>query len=559
MRRAGRCAIIALMRPPFRALVICCLVAVVGGYFLGERQRQQQRYDAWRRDRHVHAVPGEPVRILFPDAEHCTLLQAVELLRQRLDVPLDMESRLTSTEISPHHLVTTDAALREVFEGPLDEFLEEMLRTADDAEGVGYQLEDGRIVLRRGSDYPPAVLIREYETPTFSAGQFRLDERDIVHLITTSIDPDCWDDVGGPYTTIDSPGGVTVAASSQIHRKITRMLRQLAELPAEPESLRPVAFLETGYPYDPSRGPSPLLAALDRTGDFNYEEQPLQEFLASISRRFGIPIVMETKKLEEAAISLEFPVTNKMSGVSLRTFLRDSLGELGLTYTLGPEGMVVTTPEDAGSWLISLLYPVYDLVDQSSSQESQRLLEVITAAVNPDTWEDVGSPSRVEVIADGWLLVWQMQEEHEHLLEFLNQLRHDVPRASRPPPELTRREQATRRIQTLLCRPAILDLEPLLLDEFAAALQRQLGLAVVLSRRGLDEIGIDPKAIYICLDPQPQPIWRQLHEALQVHELSFCVRDDCIQITPHDDPGCPGNRGCHAQRRDAQFLLRRAG
>lgn len=542
MRLGGRGAIIVLMRPPFRALVICCLVTVVGGYFLGERQRQHRRYDAWRRDRHVHAVLSEPVRILFPDADHCTLLQAVELLRKKLDVPIDLESRLAGTAISPRHLVSPDAMLRGIYDGPLDEVLEKMLYSADDPQGVGYQLKEGRIVISRRSDYAPAVLVREYETPTFSAGQLNLDERDIVHLITTCIEPDTWDDVGGPYTAIDFPGAVTVAASSLIHRRIALMLRQLAALPAEPVSLRPVAFLEAGYPYDQSRGPLPLLVALDRTGDFNYDGEPLLEFLASISRRFGIPIVLASKHLEEAAISPETPITSKMSGVSLRTFLRGALGEYGLTYTLEPEGMVITTPEDAGSRLISLLYPVHDLIDHDSPEDSERLLEVIMAAVAPDTWEDVGGSGSVQVISGGWLLVWQMQEEHEHLLEFLNQLRHDVPRASRPQPELTQHEQSKRRIQSLLCGPAILDFELLPLDEFAAALQRRLGVPVVLSRGGLEEAGIDPKAIYICLDPQVQLIWRQLDEALQVYGLSFCVRDDCIQITSEDDAGNPLER-----------------
>jgi len=141
------------------------------------------------------------------------------------------------------------------------------------------------------------------------------------------------------------------------------------------------------------------------------------------------------------------------------------------------------------------------------------------------------------MVADGWLLVSQMQEEHEHLLEFLNQLRHYVPRASRPLPELTRHEQATRHIQALLCRPAILDLESLPLDEFAEALQKRLGVEVVLATKKLEEAAIDPSSTDICLDPQPQPIWRQLHGALQVYGLSFLVRDEYIQITTEEDAG----------------------
>ncbi|MFN0020741.1 MAG: hypothetical protein ACKVP0_20980 [Pirellulaceae bacterium] len=525
------------MRPSVRALLICCLVAVTGGYFLEGYQRQQRRYRAWQRDQQVHAGLAEAVRILLPDAEHSTLLQAVELLRGEVDLPIDLESRLADTLIGPRHLILRDGSFQGIFHGSLDDALEEILRTADDSEGVGYRLEEGRIVIRRGSDFSPAVLVREYETPILSARLVSLDEREITELITTCIDPDCWDDVGGPYTALSSPGAVTVAASSQIHRKIARMLGQLAVLPAEPLSLRPVAFLDAGYPYDLAEPRSKVLAALDQTGDFEYAEVPLKQFLGSISHRFQIPMIVASKKLEEAGFNLEAPVTFTMSGVSLRTFLRNSLGDLGLTYTLEQELMVITTPEDAGSRLIMLFYPVHDLIDRNSPQDPQDLLDVITSAVDPDTWEDVGGPGSLKLVAEGWLLVAQSQEEHEHLLEFLHQLRHYVPRGSRLPPELTIHERGARHIQSLLCQPAILDLESLSLDQFSAALQKRLGVQVALATRKLEEEAIDPSSIDICLDPQPQPLWRQLHEGLQVSGLSFLVRDECIQITTAEDAG----------------------
>jgi hypothetical protein len=537
VRRLCQFPALALKQPPFRALAVCFLAVVFGGYCLGERQRQQQRYEAWQRDRTVQAALAESVRILIPDAEHCTLIQAIELMREQVDVPIDVDMKLANLPIYAGHLVMPDGSVRGVFQGPLDDVLQQILSSAEGADAPDYQLVDGRIVIRFWPDYPPAVLVRNYESPTFSAGQVKLDERGIFHLITTCIAPDSWDDVGGPYSARESPGAVTVAASSQIHRQIVRMLGQLAALPEMSQSPKPVVFLDSGYPYSTSELHANILAALDRTGDFECNEQPLKEFLGSISERFQIPIVLSTKKLEEAAINLETPITGKMQGVSLRAFLRNSLGELGLTYTLEPEVMRITTPEDAGSRLILLLYPVHDLQLHPIPADAEKLIDVIRATVEPDSWDEVGGPGSVEAIAGGWLLVAQTQEAHEHLLEFLNQLRHDVPRITHPLPELARREQAIRRIQAKLCSPAILDLPTLPLDQFAAALEARLGVPVVLATKKLEEAAIDPQSIDICLDSSPQPLWRQLGEGLRPYGLSFLVRDEFLQLTTIEDAG----------------------
>jgi hypothetical protein len=517
------------MRPSVRALLICCLFTVLGGYFFAERQRKERRHEAWQRDWHVQEVLGQPVRIILPDANHCTLLDAVELLRGQLDVPLDIESRLEGAVVHPACLVSHQVTLQGVYDGTLDEVLEHMLMTVDVPEGVDYELEEGRVVIRRGADFEPPVLVRQYAVPAQPAGLVRLDERDIQHLISVSVDAYCWDEVGGPYTTSLSPGGVTVAAPSKVHRRIALMLRQLAQLPTEPQSLGPVAFLEAGF----SQPPSPILLALDRVGDFNYEEVPLLQFLGSISQRFDIPILTDPNKLDEAGIGLNTPITCKMSEVSLRTFLRHALGDMNLTYTLQPRGMMVSSPEDASSELTTLLYPVQDLLGNAPARESRDLQDAITSSVHPDSWEDVGGPGSLQLISGGWLLVWQSDDAHEELLEFLNRLRHDVPRAGRRAPELTREEQETRRIQTLLCGPALLDLEPMLLDGFADALQKRLGVSVSLSRQGL--ANSDPRFINISLDRLPRPLWRQLAEALKEHDLSFVVEDGFLSITTEED------------------------
>ena len=113
-----------------------------------------------------------------------------------------------------------------------------------------------------------------------------------------------------------------------------------------------------------------ILDALEADVDLDYPETPLKEVIEDLKERFNIPIVLSTKKLEEAAINLETPVTVSFKQISLRAGLRNMLGELGLTYLIKDEVMQITTPEDAGSQLITKVYRVGDLVVPISPNSS---------------------------------------------------------------------------------------------------------------------------------------------------------------------------------------------
>ncbi|MBC7851820.1 MAG: hypothetical protein IAF94_00145, partial [Pirellulaceae bacterium] len=82
-----------------------------------------------------------------------------------------------------------------------------------------------------------------------------------------------------------------------------------------------------------------ILDALEADVDLEYPETPLKEVIDDLKERFNIPIVLATKKLEEAAINLETPVTVSFKQISLRAGLRNMLGELGLTYLIKDEVM----------------------------------------------------------------------------------------------------------------------------------------------------------------------------------------------------------------------------
>jgi hypothetical protein len=105
------------------------------------------------------------------------------------------------------------------------------------------------------------------------------------------------------------------------------------------------------------------------------------------------------------------------------------LGEAALAYVIEDNVLLITTPEDAGSQLVTHVYDCRDLLalpplagNRSSlrGRSTEDLLDLIMTIVQPDSWcEGNNCP-----VADfkGLLIISQTHEIHEDVEKFLNQL-----------------------------------------------------------------------------------------------------------------------------------------
>lgn len=104
--------------------------------------------------------------------------------------------------------------------------------------------------------------------------------------------------------------------------------------------------------------------ALRSPTDLEFIETPLKDAIDFLAEKHEIPIVLNAKKLEEAGVNVDTPITKRLKGITLRSALRLMLGELELTYMVKDEVMQITTPEDAQSPenMVTKVYNVGDLV-----------------------------------------------------------------------------------------------------------------------------------------------------------------------------------------------------
>jgi len=107
---------------------------------------------------------------------------------------------------------------------------------------------------------------------------------------------------------------------------------------------------------------SVLEEKLNQTTSLEPVEMPLTDLVTMIHDMHQFPIMLKTKTLDEAGVSIDTPITKRIHGMRLRTALDLILDELGLTYLVLDEVVLITTPEDAQSRLEIRVYDCRDLL-----------------------------------------------------------------------------------------------------------------------------------------------------------------------------------------------------
>jgi len=182
---------------------------------------------------------------------------------------------------------------------------------------------------------------------------------------------------------------------------------------------------------DDSAATRRIEAALKTETAIDFSETPLKEMVAFLAKTHDIAIVLNNRALEEVGIGPDTPVSRTLRGISLRSALRLMLRDLGLTYVVRDEVLVITTPEDAESTLLTRFYPVADLVliDPSepysrSNSDFQELIDLIQKTIAPATWDTNGGQGAIDGSAlAGALVVSQTNEIHEQIPGLLAGLR----------------------------------------------------------------------------------------------------------------------------------------
>jgi hypothetical protein len=106
-----------------------------------------------------------------------------------------------------------------------------------------------------------------------------------------------------------------------------------------------------------------IYAELGEPTRFEFSATTLDDAIRYLKDLHGIDIEFNRKALERAGINPnETLITRRLRGVPLKSALKLVLDELGLSYVIKHDVLLITSRDDADTTLSTRVYPVRDLV-----------------------------------------------------------------------------------------------------------------------------------------------------------------------------------------------------
>lgn len=237
----------------------------------------------------------------------------------------------------------------------------------------------------------------------------------LIQQITSQTAPKSWDNVGGRGSIVNlGPSVLVIAQTGTVHREIEKKYaRQIA--PASAPAKMAAALV-------PTKGINPLAKmreTLRRPTTALFMETPLKNVVADLAKTSKAKVILDSKSLAAVGVSENTPVTIQLRDVPLDSVMSLVGLNLGLTWTVDGDQLVMTTPEAAESRKVTINYDVRDL---TAGGDFDSLIDAITSTVHPASWQDVGGPGKINMV-DGGLSIAQTLQTHRMVETWLADVR----------------------------------------------------------------------------------------------------------------------------------------
>lgn len=170
-------------------------------------------------------------------------------------------------------------------------------------------------------------------------------------------------------------------------------------------------------PYEGSEAEHRIRAGLSDETTFDFIEVPFSESMEMLGEMHDIPIVIDSRALEEIGLDTEFEVTLRLKNVTLRSALRVLLRQFDLTYEIDDEVLQVTTYEAAEK---KRHVRMYRLPPELASNIDE-IIKTMQKMVRPEIWDTSGGPASASSI-DHVLVIATSADVQAQVVEFLSQL-----------------------------------------------------------------------------------------------------------------------------------------
>ena len=280
--------------------------------------------------------------------------------------------------------------------------------------GLGWYFDNDILYITSHEVLKERATTRTYNVGSLLDAGFEPDR--LEEVITSTIAPDTWEDVGG-QGAVSSLGDVLfVRQNDDMHCEIEALLQALGKPGRQTFLNDPVQHLG-------------LREKLKENVSVDFQDTPLEAVVQRLAEVASIDVRLDVSALRSARIREREPVTLKLVDRSLETVLQAVVLDLELTWVIRDGVLWITSVEEAEAYLKTAVYDVRDLCRDAG--ESASLISAITSQAEPSSWADVGGEGSIQDARPGVLVIRHREQVHQNVLQLLETYRSAL-RSSKP-------------------------------------------------------------------------------------------------------------------------------
>ena len=400
---------------------------------------------------------------------------------------------------------------------------------------LAYVIRDGALVITSQDDASLQPTLVAYPIRDLVTERGQTDFDGLIDLVTTSVVPDSWQDVGGSGSV--RPWGddwLLVSQSESVHHQVVDLLSQLRRALAGEggDTIFPIA--------KHSAADARVEAALDQPVELNWWKTPLSTVGEELAAKLEAPVVVDAEHLKEESVGVNDVVTLDLPLLPARQALSLFLDRHDLAWMVRDGALIITTRDYIERFEYPvLLYDVRPLTDPDLGlMSAEELEQLLRAVIDVQSWDEVGGPGSINIYR-GLLVVSQSDATHRRLASLLaalesNGLRGSAMNDDRPWVVAVDGAADDQRIERVLETPIDVDFcgEPLLAA--VRKLASDFDLPLVLDHGELEAVLFSRKMVEATLvthSAREQTLSGVLDRLLSFSDLGYVVRDGALVIT----------------------------
>ncbi len=250
----------------------------------------------------------------------------------------------------------------------------------------------------------------------------------LLDLIVSTIEPATWEAAGGRGSIAAyQAAGIRAIVISQTWDYLEEIKNLLVQLRRMRHKGPGAGIYEVDAPAWKMR----IRSVLDKPIALDLKAVPLSNVVVQLQERIGVPVLVDKSSLKVAGVPVDTPVTFTASGILVRKALEAFLRDLGLTWCIHKEVLLITTLEEPEARLDVKFYDVSDLPSFREEHgqgvpDYQTLGKLIRNLVARTSWDEASGPGSVDSFEAPdiqVLVVSQTPSVHEEVAELLGKLR----------------------------------------------------------------------------------------------------------------------------------------